>query len=69
MCNIPQSARIVPEPSFLYNWLASREPKQAAMLYTKLLTQHPYLANVQVRVPRHTHTHTHTHTHIHTGWW
>jgi hypothetical protein len=30
--------------------MASHEPKQAAMLYAKLVAQHPHLPNVQVGV-------------------
>jgi hypothetical protein len=48
VCHIPQASRALPEPSFLFNWMASHEPKQAAMLYAKLVAQHPHLPNVQV---------------------
>ncbi len=50
VCHIPQASRALPEPSFLFNWMASHEPKQAAMLYAKLVAQHPHLPNVQVGV-------------------
>jgi hypothetical protein len=48
VCSIPQAARQLPEPSFLYHWLAIHEPKPSALLYAKLISQHPHLPNVQV---------------------
>lgn len=47
VCNIPQAARAVPEPSFLYHWMANKEPKQALPLYTRLLAAHQHLPNIQ----------------------
>mmetsp|Transcript_14469 Transcript_14469/g.31389 ORF Transcript_14469/g.31389 Transcript_14469/m.31389 type:complete len:1906 (-) Transcript_14469:1211-6928(-) len=45
--NVPTASRHVPEPSFLYNWLATHEPKPSALLYMRLASQHPTIANVQ----------------------
>eukprot|EP00955_Chlamydomonas_euryale_P107337 365758-Chlamydomonas_euryale.AAC.18 len=45
--NVGLVTREVPEPSFLYNWLASHEPQQALPQYLKLLARHPTLPNAQ----------------------
>lgn len=46
--NLAAAARMVPEPSFLYHWLSTKESKQTAPMYLRLLATHPHLANMQV---------------------
>ncbi|KAG2498331.1 hypothetical protein HYH03_003591 [Edaphochlamys debaryana] len=45
--NLATAARNVPEPSFLFHWLATHEPKASSFLWMRLLAIHPYLPNVQ----------------------
>ncbi len=47
MSNLATAARICPEPSFLFNWLAGHDLKASNFLYLRLLAMYPYLANVQ----------------------
>ncbi|KAG1680624.1 hypothetical protein FOA52_015073 [Chlamydomonas sp. UWO 241] len=45
--NVGLATRDVPEPSFLYNWLAAQDPKTALVQYVKLASRFPTLPNVQ----------------------
>lgn len=47
--NIPSAIKPIPEPSFLYTWMDDHDEKQMIVMLRKLLKEHPYLYNIQVR--------------------